>query len=253
MREIGVEKRHGRPAADRSRADDSALGGNASYAPGPASEQRAITPSAREPGDVDRNPQRVAVLLIDFINTMDLEGAEPLRTSATAAADPVLRLRDEADALEAPVVYVNDNYGLWNSERATIVEHRSKEDGPTRESIGRIGRAATTSSSSSRRFPASTRPACRCSCRTRRVTARGDRRRCRYLRAVHGGRCAHARLRPLDPVGRGRQRRERAHRLNARHHAKRMGAETRPTSELSIEEWVGGLVEKSLESVAGNS
>jgi hypothetical protein len=40
-----------------------------------------------------------------------------------AAAKAILRLRDEADVLGVPVIYVNDNYGQWHSERSRIVEY----------------------------------------------------------------------------------------------------------------------------------
>lgn len=66
-------------------------------------------------------PGGVALLLIDVINPMDFAGAEALQGPALAAATSIRRLRDRADALGVPVVYVNDNGGHWGSERAAIV------------------------------------------------------------------------------------------------------------------------------------
>lgn len=66
-------------------------------------------------------PGGVALVLIDVINAMDFEGAEALHRPALAAAEAIRGLRDEADALGVPVVYVNDNYGHWGSEKAAIV------------------------------------------------------------------------------------------------------------------------------------
>jgi nicotinamidase-related amidase len=67
-------------------------------------------------------PGGAALLLIDVINPMDFAGAEPLSRRALDASRVILRLRNEADALGVPVVYVNDNYGHWGSEKAKLVE-----------------------------------------------------------------------------------------------------------------------------------
>jgi nicotinamidase-related amidase len=64
----------------------------------------------------------VALLLVDVINPMNFEGAEPLSRQALDASRAILRLRNEADALGVPVVYVNDNYGHWGSEKSRLVE-----------------------------------------------------------------------------------------------------------------------------------
>ena len=56
-------------------------------------------------------PGGVALVLIDVINAMDFEGAEALHGPALAAAEASRGLRDQADALGVPVVYVNDSYG----------------------------------------------------------------------------------------------------------------------------------------------
>lgn len=66
-------------------------------------------------------PGGVALVLVDVINAMDFPGAEALHAAAPAAAQAIRSLRDQADALGVPVVYVNDNYGHWGSEQAAIV------------------------------------------------------------------------------------------------------------------------------------
>ncbi len=210
--------------------------------------------SSREPGSVDRSPQRVAVLLIDFINTMDFEGAEPLRTSAMAAVDPVLRLREEADALEAPMVYVNDNYGLWNAERSTIVEHCSKEEGPARALIERLGprpddffiiKPALSG------FYATSLPVLLPKLGVSRLVLTGVAADiCVLFTAADAHMRDYDLWVPSDAVGsEGGERTAWALDIMR----KSMGAETRPTTELSIEAWVGGLADKSPESVAEKS
>jgi len=64
---------------------------------------------------------KVGLVLVDAINPMDFAGAAALAGPAVAAAGAMRQLRDQADALGVPVVYVNDNYGHWGSERSEIV------------------------------------------------------------------------------------------------------------------------------------
>ena len=66
-----------------------------------------------------------ALLIIDMINVFDFPGAEALRPKAKAAARAILALRDQADEARIPVIYVNDNFGEWHSERSRLVERAS--------------------------------------------------------------------------------------------------------------------------------
>jgi len=68
-------------------------------------------------------PGRAALLIVDLINDMDFDGVEAMAAAAVAAARVVAMLRAQAEALGVPVVFVNDNYGLWHSERSKIVDH----------------------------------------------------------------------------------------------------------------------------------
>ena len=62
-----------------------------------------------------------ALLLIDFINDFEFEGAERLFPSALAAARAAALLRRRARQAGVPVVYCNDNFGKWRSDfRATL-------------------------------------------------------------------------------------------------------------------------------------
>lgn len=63
-----------------------------------------------------------ALLIIDMINEMSFEGAEALKGPAAEAAGAIARLRDEADAAGVPTVYVNDNFGEWHSERGRLID-----------------------------------------------------------------------------------------------------------------------------------
>ena len=78
-------------------------------------------------------PGRTALLIVDMINDLAFEGGEPLRKQAERLAEPLLALREAASAAGVPVVYVNDNYGQWHSERSRIVEYCSREDARGRD------------------------------------------------------------------------------------------------------------------------
>jgi len=77
-------------------------------------------------------PGGVGLLIIDMINDLAFEGGEQVRAKAEAAAEVVLALREDADRLGAPVVYVNDNYGQWRSEKSKIVAACQEADKPGR-------------------------------------------------------------------------------------------------------------------------
>lgn len=83
-------------------------------------------------------PGGVGLLIIDMINAMDFPGAETMRDKADQVAKVILALRDEADRLKVPVIYVNDNYGQWHSDKSRIVEACSADDKPGRDMVRRI-------------------------------------------------------------------------------------------------------------------
>lgn len=69
----------------------------------------------------DRSPGGAALLIVDMINQFDFEGGDLLRRKAEAVAEPILSLRDEMSAAARPVIYVNDNFGEWHSEKSRLV------------------------------------------------------------------------------------------------------------------------------------
>jgi nicotinamidase-related amidase len=83
-------------------------------------------------------PGGVGLLIIDMINAMDFTGAEAIRPKADRVADVILALRDEADRLKVPVIYVNDNYGQWHSDKSRIVEACEADDSPGRDLVRKI-------------------------------------------------------------------------------------------------------------------
>jgi nicotinamidase-related amidase len=64
-----------------------------------------------------------AVLLIDVINDMDFPEGEQLLENALPTAERILGLKRQAKRLSIPVIYVNDNFGRWQSNFNAQVEH----------------------------------------------------------------------------------------------------------------------------------
>ena len=73
-------------------------------------------------------PTKTALLLIDFINALDFDGAEALRPMAVKAAARTAELKRRAAAAGVPVIYANDNFGNWRSEFSHVV--RACEESP---------------------------------------------------------------------------------------------------------------------------
>ncbi len=69
---------------------------------------------------------RTALLILDAINPFDFPGSDDIAAAAVAASGVIAGLRAAADALKAPTIYVNDNYGHWGSEKGEIVENASR-------------------------------------------------------------------------------------------------------------------------------
>jgi len=70
----------------------------------------------------DSAKQRVALLIIDMINDFDFGGGRALHDRALATVEPILALRRAIELAGHPVIYVNDNFGEWHSERWRLVD-----------------------------------------------------------------------------------------------------------------------------------
>jgi nicotinamidase-related amidase len=87
-------------------------------------------------GNVPENSS-VALLLIDVINDMDFEGSEPLVRQAPALGERIAALKTRAKAARIPVVYINDNFGRWQSDFRRLIQH-CLEDGVPGEPLVRM-------------------------------------------------------------------------------------------------------------------
>ncbi|HEX8686884.1 MAG TPA: isochorismatase family cysteine hydrolase [Pyrinomonadaceae bacterium] len=70
----------------------------------------------------------VALLLIDVINDLEFSSGEDLLRHALPMAERLAALKRRAKEAGVPVVYVNDNFGKWQSDFKKILEHCLEED-----------------------------------------------------------------------------------------------------------------------------
>lgn len=95
---------------------------------------------ARKNRDLHGNvPDRssIALLLIDVINDLEFDGGEAVLRFAKKMAPRLARLKQRAYANNLPVIYVNDNFGKWQSDFRAQVSH-CLEDGVRGEPIARL-------------------------------------------------------------------------------------------------------------------
>lgn len=65
----------------------------------------------------------VALLLIDVINDFEFETGAQLLKSALPMARKLAALAERARKAAVPVIYVNDNFGKWQSDLKKILQH----------------------------------------------------------------------------------------------------------------------------------
>ncbi|WP_026700550.1 isochorismatase family cysteine hydrolase [Salibacterium aidingense] len=69
-----------------------------------------------------------ALLILDMINDMEFEDRDYLFPHALDAAKNIAQLKKSVKAYGIPVIYVNDNYGRWQSDFQELVAHCKRED-----------------------------------------------------------------------------------------------------------------------------
>ena len=65
----------------------------------------------------------VVLLLIDVINDLELYGGEILLAHALPMARQIAALKRRATRVGIPAIYVNDNFGRWQSDFAKLHAH----------------------------------------------------------------------------------------------------------------------------------
>jgi len=75
-------------------------------------------------------PDNCALLLIDVINDFEFPGREELLVHARPAAKRLASLREAAKSAGVPVIYVNDNFGRWQSTFQDQIERCTGKECP---------------------------------------------------------------------------------------------------------------------------
>jgi nicotinamidase-related amidase len=68
-----------------------------------------------------------ALLLIDVINDFEFEGGKALFEHALPMARRIAKLKQRAKQAGIPVIYINDNFGKWQSDFQKLIEHCLEE------------------------------------------------------------------------------------------------------------------------------
>ena len=71
-----------------------------------------------------------ALLIIDVINDFAFPGGDDLARQMPPVVEAIDALRQRADAMQRPVIYVNDNFGRWRSNFDQVIEYCSRRGAP---------------------------------------------------------------------------------------------------------------------------
>lgn len=67
------------------------------------------------------SPVPVALLLIDVLTTFQFPDGDAILAGAVAMRENLVRLKARARRASIPVIYVNDNFGDWRSEKEVLI------------------------------------------------------------------------------------------------------------------------------------
>ena len=70
----------------------------------------------------DEGARRSALVVVDMLNPYEHEDAEPLTRSVEQVVKPLSGLVARAREEDVEIVYVNDNYGDWNSSQEELAD-----------------------------------------------------------------------------------------------------------------------------------
>jgi nicotinamidase-related amidase len=88
--------------------------------------------TANEPG------LGIALMLVDVINGFDFHDSDELVRAATEAVPNLAKLAESARLSKVPVIYVNDNFGMWQSDFRAVAEYCMRPDQPGRDIARRM-------------------------------------------------------------------------------------------------------------------
>ena len=189
--------------------------------------------------EMEAAPGGAALLFIDLINDLDFKDADPMLRAIPAVAQAAMRMRGEADRLGIPVIYVNDNHGRWRSDRDAIIQ-RCLEDGcPGRDLVARVKPRASDYFVVKPQFSgfyATNLPVLLPQLKATRLVLSGV---AADICVLFTAADAHMRQYELwVPSDATCSNNDQHTRWALEIMRKSMGAETRPTTELSLEDWI---------------
>src|SRR5215210_1290945 len=79
----------------------------------------------------------VALVMIDVINDLEFAGNRSLVEHAVPMANAIATLKQRARGAGIPAIYVNDNFGKWQSDLSKLISH-CLEDGVRGEPMVRL-------------------------------------------------------------------------------------------------------------------
>ena len=85
-----------------------------------------------------RDSGNAALILIDVINHFEFPEGEQLLRQAKAITRPLALLKKRIRAAGIPVIYVNDNFGQWRSERSQLIKYCLANGSPASEFVREI-------------------------------------------------------------------------------------------------------------------
>ena len=80
----------------------------------------------------------VALLIIDMISDFEFEDSELLFRFVPEVAERIAALKAQAKKAGVPVIYINDNYGKWQSDFKKLIEHCLTESERGREIVEKL-------------------------------------------------------------------------------------------------------------------
>lgn len=104
--------------------------------PKSSSAQSTEKPNADLHGNVAHRVP-AALLLIDVINDLEFPEGRALLPEALKMARAIKKLKTRAKAAGIPCIYVNDNFGIWQSDFRSVVQH-CLEDGVRGEPLAQM-------------------------------------------------------------------------------------------------------------------
>lgn len=84
----------------------------------------------RKAGRIAADRSEAALLIIDMISDFRFEEATPLLRRLPPVVRGIAALKEQARGRGIPIVYVNDNFGRWQSDLAGLVKHCTTAGAP---------------------------------------------------------------------------------------------------------------------------